>query len=203
MTSRMTAVIAALLLLTFIACKSETTDGLPASDTTGTSQSPSTATSDPTTTGSTGGTSSPVTPADKEWVTTAGMAGLAEVQMGNLALQNAESADVKSFAQRMVTDHSRSNEELQQLVSAKGLALPAQLDGEHKSAVDHLTGLSGREFDKAYMQHMVADHDKAVAHFTTGSTSAQDADIKGFATKSLPVLQEHAALAKTVSGKLK
>jgi putative membrane protein len=53
------------------------------------------------------------------------------------------------------------------------------------------------------MQHMVADHDKAVAHFTTGSTSAEDADIKGFATKTLPTLQEHAALAKTVAGKLK
>src|SRR5688572_241099 len=161
MTSRMTAAVAALLLLTFLACKSETTDGLPNTETTGTSQSPSTATSDPTTTGATGGTSSPVTPTDKEWVTTAGMAGMAEVQMGNLAMQTAENAEVKSFAQRMVTDHSKSNEELQQLVTAKGLTLAAQLDGEHKSAMDHLTGLSGAEFDKAYMQHMVADHDKA------------------------------------------
>jgi len=203
MTSRMTAAVAALLLLTFLACKSETTDGLPNTETTGTSQSPSTATSDPTTTGATGGTSSPVTPTDKEWVTTAGMAGMAEVQMGNLAMQTAENAEVKSFAQRMVTDHSKSNEELQQLVTAKGLTLAAQLDGEHKSAMDHLTGLSGAEFDKAYMQHMVADHDKAVAHFTTGSTSAEDDDIKGFATKSLPVLQEHAALAKRVAGKLR
>jgi putative membrane protein len=198
----MTAAAAVLLLFLFIACKSETTDGLPNTETTGTSQSPSTATSDPTTTGATGGTSSPVTPVDKEWVTTAGMAGLAEVQMANLALQNAQNAEVKAFAQRMVTDHTKSNEELQQLVSAKGLALPAQLDGEHKAAVDHLTGLTGAEFDKAYMQHMVADHDTAVAHFTTGSTSAEDADIKGFAAKSLPVLQEHAALAKTVAGKL-
>lgn len=202
MTSKITAAAAALLLVIFVACKSETTDGLPNSDTTGTSQSPSTATSDPTTTGATGGTSSTVTPVDKEWVTTAGMAGLAEVEMGNLALQKAQNADVKAFAQRMVTDHTKSNEELQQLVTAKGLTLPAQLDGEHKAGVDHLTGLSGAEFDKAYMQHMVADHDKAVAHFTSGSTNAEDADIKGFAAKSLPVLQEHATLAKTVAGKL-
>lgn len=199
MTSRITAAAAVLLLFLLIACKSETTDGLPNTETTGTSQSPSTATSDPTTTGATGGTSSPVTPTDKEWVTTAGMAGLAEVQMGNLALQNAQNADVKAFAQRMVTDHSKANEELQQLVSAKGLTLPAQLDGEHKSAVDHLTGLTGAEFDKAYMQHMVADHDKAVAHFMA---VVEDADIKAYADKTLPVLQEHATLAKTVAGKL-
>ncbi len=202
MTSKITAAAAALLLFTFVACKSETTDGLPASDTTGTSQSPSTATGDLTSTGATGGTSSTVTPADKEWVTTAGMAGLAEVQMGNLALQNAQNAEVKAFAQRMITDHTKSNEELQQLVTTKGLTLPAQLDGDHKKAVDHLTGLSGAEFDKAYMQHMVADHDKAVAHFTSGSTNAEDVDIKGFATKSLPVLQEHATLAKSLAGKV-
>jgi putative membrane protein len=203
MTSRTTALAAALLLLALVACKSETTDGLPNSDTTGTAQSPSTATSDPTTTGATGGTSSTVSPADKDWVAMAGMAGLAEVQMGNLALQKAENADVKAFAQRMVTDHTKSNEELQQLVSAKGLTLPAQLDGEHKAGMDHLSGLSGKEFDKAYMQHMTADHDKAVEHFTAGSTQAADADIKAFATKSLPVLQEHATLAKTVAGKTK
>ena len=200
---RITAAMAALLLLMFIACKSETTDGLPNTDTTGTAQSPSTATTDPTTTGATGGTSSTASPADKDWVAMAGMAGLAEVEMGNLALQKAENADVKAFAQRMVTDHTKSNEELQQLATAKGLTLPAQLDGEHKAGVDHLNSLSGKEFDKAYMQHMVADHDKAVSHFTAGSTNVADADIKAYATKTLPVLQEHATLAKTVAGKVK
>lgn len=191
-----TTVVASLLLIAFIGCKSETTDGLPASDTTGTSQSPSTATSDPTTTGATGGTSSTVTPADKEWVTTAGMAGMAEVQMATLALQNAQNPNVLAFAQRMLTDHKKATDELQQLVTAKGLTLATQLDTEHKDAVDHLEGLTGAAFDKAYMQHMVADHDKAVAHFTAGSTSAEDADIKAFATKTLPVIQEHAKLAK-------
>src|SRR5688572_16670125 len=124
----------AALLLTLIACKPETTDGLPNTDTTDTtSQSPSSATGDPSTTGNTGGTSSTASPADKEFVSNAGMAGLAEVQMGNLALQTAQHADVKAFAQRMVTDHAKANEELQQLTTTKGLALPAQLDGEHKA----------------------------------------------------------------------
>ena len=193
----------ALMLLAMVACKKESTDGLPATETTGTAQSPSTATSDPSTTAATGGTSSTASPQDKEWVSQAGMAGLAEVQMGNLALQKAQNADVKAFAQRMVTDHTKSNEELVQLTTAKGLTLPAQLDGEHKAGLDHLTALSGAEFDKAYMEHMVADHGKAVSLFTTGSTSAQDPDIKNFAAKTLPTLQEHARLAGEVSAKVK
>ncbi|HYR28423.1 MAG TPA: DUF4142 domain-containing protein, partial [Thermoanaerobaculia bacterium] len=171
MNSQIVAAVALALLLA--ACKSETTDGLPATETTGSSQSPSTATSDPSTTAATGGTSSTASPVDKEWISQAGMAGLAEVQMGNLALQKAQNADVKAFAQRMVTDHTKANEELVQLTTAKGLALPTQLDGEPKAGLDHLMSLSGAEFDKAYMEHMVADHGKAVSLFTTGSTSAE------------------------------
>ena len=193
----------AVVVMALGACSKESTDGLPATETTGTSQSPSTATSDASTTAATGGTSSTASPEDKEWVAQAGLAGLAEVQMGNLALQKAQNADVKAFAQRMVTDHTKSNEELVQLTSAKGLTLATELSGEPKAGLDHLMSLSGAEFDKAYMQHMVADHDKAVALFTTGSTSAQDADIKAFATKTLPTLQEHAKLAQEVNGKLK
>lgn len=193
----------AVLLLAMVACSRESTDGLPNTETTGTSQSPSTATTDTTATGATGGTSSTVLPADKEWVSKAGMAGMAEVQMGNLAMQKATSADVKAFAQRMVTDHSKANEELQQLATAKGLTLPAQLDSEHQGGLDHLSGLSGAAFDKAYMQHMVDDHEKAASLFQNGSASAEDPDIRAYAAKTLPIIQEHARLAQEVSGKVK
>lgn len=200
---RSIAALALVLLMAMAACKKESTDGLPNTETTGTAQSPSTATTDPTTTGATGGTSTTVNPADGEWATKAGMGGMAEVQMGNLALQKAASADVKAFGQRMVTDHSKANEELQQLVTAKGLALPAQLDSEHQAALDHLSGLSGAEFDKAYMQHMLADHQKDVPMFQDASNTLQDPDLKAFASKTLPTLQEHLKLAQEVSGKLK
>jgi putative membrane protein len=193
----------AVMLLAMIACSKESTDGLPNTDTTGTAQSPSTSTMTATTTGATGGTSTTVVPADGEFVSKAGMGGLAEVQMGNLGLQKAQNADVKAFAQRMVTDHSKANEELSQLATQKGLTLPAQLDSEHQGALDHLNGLSGAEFDKAYMEHMVADHEKDVSEFQNASTNAQDPDIKGWAAKTLPTLQEHLTQAKDVSGKVK
>jgi putative membrane protein len=195
--------IAAACIALLAACGGENTSGTPETDTTGSVQSnqqtsPETA----TTTGVTGGTVSSTTPADKELVSNAGMAGLAEVQMGNLALQNAQSADVKAFAQRMVTDHGTSNAELAQLATVKGLALPTELAGKHQQGLEHLRGLSGAEFDKAYMQHMVGDHNEAVTLFQNGSTNSSDSDIKAFATKNLPILQEHLRMAQEIAGKV-
>jgi putative membrane protein len=182
---------------------SENTTGTPEVDTTGSVQSAQqTSSATATTTGQTGGTVSNTSDADKTFVTSAGMAGLAEVQYGNLALQKSENADVRAFAQRMVTDHGKSNTELAQLVTAKGLALPAELAGKHQQGYEHLEGLGGAEFDRAYMQHMVSDHQEAVTLFQNASTSATDTDIRGFATRTLPVLQEHAQLAQTTAGKV-
>jgi putative membrane protein len=193
----------AVALTLLIACGSENRTGQPETDTTATSgqsaQETSTATA--TTTGESGGTLSALSPEDKEFVTKAGMGGLYEVQTGNLALQKATNADVKTFAQRMVTDHGNANAELAQLATTKGVALATELGGEHKSAFDHLSSLSGAEFDKMYMQHMVEDHDKTVADFDTASTSSTDADLKGWAGKTLPTLREHQTMAKQLAAK--
>lgn len=182
----------------------ERTDGVPDTETTGTVQAASeTSAATATTTGSTGGTVSNMTPEDKEFVTKAGGGGLAEVQMGNLALQKANSPEVKAFAQRMVTDHSKANEELSQMATAKGLALPTELDPPHQAGMDHLSALTGAEFDKAYMQHMVDDHQTAVADFEKAATSATDSDLRSWATATLPALQEHLTLARETAAKMK
>ena len=177
--------------------------GQPETETTGSAQSvQETGTATATTTAASGGTTSLMVPEDKEFVSKTGMGGLAEVQMGQLALSKAVSADVKAFAQRMVTDHSKANEELSQLATAKGVALPTELEGAAEEAMEHLNSLSGADFDKAYMKHMVEDHQKAVADFEKASTTAQDSDLKGWAGKILPTLKEHLQLAQTVSSKV-
>lgn len=196
--------LAASLAALLIACTKENRTGQPETDTTGTAQSvqQTTDSASATTTGDSGGTLSAMSNDDKEFVSEAGMGGLAEVQMGNLALQKAANADVKAFAQRMVTDHGKANAELAQLATTKGLALPAELGGEHKDAFDHLNSLNGAEFDKAYMKHMVEDHVKDVAEFDKASTSATDADVKAWAGKTLPTLKEHLEQAKATASKV-
>ncbi len=196
--------LAASLAVLLVACGRENQSGQPETDTTGDVQSiqQTADTASATTTGAAAGTLTVMSNDDKEFVTKAGMAGLAEVQMGNLALQKAANADVKAFAQRMVTDHSKANAELAQFATAKGLALPTELSGEPQSGYEHLNGLSGAAFDKAYMEHMVADHEKAVADFDKASTSSTDADLKAWAGKTLPTLREHLEQAKTTARKL-
>ena len=197
--------LAASLAVLLMACKAEDRSGQPETNTTGSVQSERSVQADTasaTTTGVTGGTASAMSNDDKEFVVKAGMGGLAEVQMGNLALQKASNADVKAFGQRMVTDHSKANAELAQLATTKGLALPTELTGEHKEMFDHLSSLTGAEFDKQYMKHMVEDHEKDVAAFDKASTSATDSDLKSWAGKTLPTLKEHLEQAKTTARKV-
>lgn len=197
--------LAASLAVSLIACKPEDRSGQPETDTTGSVQSEQSVQADTasaTTTGVTGGTASAMSNEDKEFVIKAGTGGLAEVQIGTLALQKASNAGVKAFAQRMVTDHSKANAELAQLATTKGLALPTELTGEHKEMFDHLSSLNGAEFDKQYMKHMVEDHEKDVAAFDKASTSATDADLKSWAGTTLPTLKEHLEQAKTTAKKV-
>ena len=102
----------------------------------------------------------------------------------------------------MVDDHSKANDELKAYASQKGVTLPAEVDPAHKATEARLSKLSGEAFDKAYMADMVKDHDKDVAAFKHASTSATDADLKAWAVKTLPTLQEHQTMAKSINAKV-
>jgi putative membrane protein len=140
--------------------------------------------------------------ADSAFMVKAGGAGLAEVEVGRLAVDRASSSDVKSFAQMMVDDHSKANDELTSLASQKSIALPGEPPPSAKAAKDHLGTLTGTAFDKAYMDHMVKDHEAAVALFSKEASGGKDADTKSWAEKTLPTLQQHLAKAREVAGKV-
>jgi len=141
--------------------------------------------------------------ADKSFAEKAAIGGLAEVQLGNMAQQKAASDQVKQFAARMVTDHSKANDELKQIASTKGMQLPSAPDDKHKKDMDRLQKMSGAAFDKAYMSHMVDDHKHDVAEFKKQAGSGNDADLKAFASKTLPTLEEHLQLAQTTNDAVK
>jgi putative membrane protein len=148
------------------------------------------------------GSAASLTPADRTFVNEAAVGGMAEVQLGQLAVKNAKSPDVKNFGQRMVDDHTRVNNDLKQLASSKGITLPTDLDTKHKETVDRLSKLTGEQFDKAYMNDMIEDHTKDVADFRKEASEAGDPDVKAFAAKTLPTLEEHLALAKSINSKV-
>jgi putative membrane protein len=133
---------------------------------------------------------------DQTFVKKAAIGGMAEVELGTLAKDKASSDQVKQFAQRMVDDHGKANDELKTLAQNKNITLPTELDAKHKAVRDRLSKLSGAQFDKAYMQAMLKDHREDVSEFRSESRSAKDPDVKAFAAKTLPTLEDHLKLAQ-------
>lgn len=133
---------------------------------------------------------------DRKFMQKAASDGLAEVQLGTLAKDKAASDEVKSFANRMVTDHGKANDQLKSVAAAKGVELPTDTDKDHKKKMDKLGKLSGPDFDRAYMKEMVSDHKKDVSAFRKEAKRAKDGDVKGFASQTLPTLEEHLAMAQ-------
>ena len=132
----------------------------------------------------------PISAKDKIFMKKAAKGGMMEVAMGKLAEQNGQSDDVKSFGKRMVTDHSKANDELKSIAQQKGIKLPSKEPTEEWSS------------DKAYMNMMVKDHEKDLAEFQAEAKDGSDPDVKNFADKTAKVVQEHLDLAKETQGKL-
>jgi putative membrane protein len=149
------------------------------------------------------GMSGTVAAGDKAFAMEAAQGGMAEVALGKLAADKASNADVKQFGQRVVDDHGKANDELKGWASQKGVTLPADLNAKHKATEARLSKLSGAAFDRAYMAEMVADHNKDVAAFQQASKTAKDADLKAWAAKTLPTLQDHQKMARELNTKVK
>jgi putative membrane protein len=134
--------------------------------------------------------------ADEKFMKEAAEGNLAEVKLGELAQQHAASDSVKQFGKRMATDHQKAYDELKQLASQKGAAVPTTLDRSHQAVYDRLAKLNGADFDRAYMKDMVKDHDKDVKAFQKEANSGKDADLKAWASQTLSTLKEHQDQAK-------
>jgi len=141
--------------------------------------------------------------ADKAFIEKAAAGGMLEVQWGNLAETKAQDAEVKTFASKLVKDHSAANDELKTLAQSKGVTLPTSLPKHEQGKVDKLN--KEKNFDKEFIEENVEDHKKDVKDFEKASKSAKDPDVKAFAAKTLPTLQAHLqqaeALQKSLKGK--
>jgi putative membrane protein len=139
---------------------------------------------------------------DRSFAMKAARGGLAEVELGKVASQNASDGSVKQFGQRMVDDHSKANDELKQIASSKGIPLPSSPSGKDKKKADRLRKMSGADFDRAYMKDMVADHETDVAEFEREAKSGKDPELKAFAEKTLPTLKEYLRMAEDAASKV-
>jgi putative membrane protein len=136
---------------------------------------------------------------DAPFIGSAAMDGLSEVEHGRLATTHASSPRVRRFAQRMINDHQKAGNELKELASRSEVTLATKLDGEHQATQDDLARLKGAAFDQAYMALMVKTHLEAVALFQQQAKNAQDRGVKAWASRMVPMLQEHVRLASSLN----
>jgi putative membrane protein len=133
----------------------------------------------------------------------AAQGGTAEVQEGQMAAQKANDPEVKKFAEKMVSDHSKANDKLKQIASDKGVTLPTDLPASAQRENAKLSKLSGAAFDREYMKHQVSDHKKVVSEFKSATKNTRDPDVKQFAEQTLPVIEEHLQMARNTTPKAK
>ncbi|HYE05480.1 MAG TPA: DUF4142 domain-containing protein [Planctomycetota bacterium] len=141
---------------------------------------------------------------DQYFLVQAAIINESEIAASRLAAERAASPRVKQFAQHMITDHTAANNELKQLAKRKDVNLVERPDEAHVMTAAHLSELTGEQFDREYIAEMVADHAKAVSLFTSRARVATDPEIRAFAERMAPQLEEHLrmaqALDKTSSG---
>ncbi len=129
--------------------------------------------------------------ADTTFAMKAAQGGMAEVKLGKLAADKASNPDVKAFGQQMVDDHSKANDDLKSVAANESMTLPSDVNAKQQAMYDRLSKLSGDAFDRAYVKDMVMDHQEDVKEFQKEANSGKDDQIKGFASRTLPVIQGH------------
>lgn len=135
--------------------------------------------------------SATISKADNTFATKAAQAGTAEIADAKIALQKSSRQDVKDFAQRMVTDHTKAADQLKSIASSENITLPTGEASADQKGTDALQKLSGAAFDRTYIQGQRKAHKQAVALFTTESQKGKDDQLKTFAAQTLPMLQDH------------
>ena len=145
----------------------------------------------------------PAATADTSFVHKAAIGGMAEVELSQLAVEKSSNSKVKDFASQMITDHTKVNEELKGIADNKNMMLPTTLDAEHAQIKKDLTAKEGAEFDKAYIQAMVDGHKKTFSLMEDGAKNNQDAELKGFAEKTAPVVKHHLDMVQKMQSDMK
>jgi putative membrane protein len=139
--------------------------------------------------------------ADKSFVHDALEGGMAEVQLGQLALQKSSNDDVKQFAQKMIDDHTKLGDEMKQVAVQMKVKVPDSPSKKDKSAIAKLQALNGDDFDKAYIKDMVKDHQQDLKDFKQEAQNTQSPDLKKVVNQGGQVIEEHLQMIQQIAQK--
>ena len=122
--------------------------------------------------------------------------GIMKVELGDVA-QKSENDEVKKIGSMMVADQTKTDSALKSLASGKNLVLPDSMSTEDQQKVNELLKKTGDEFDRAYIDMMVDGHIGDIDLFKKEGQQGKDADMRSFASGTLPVLEKHLDAART------
>ncbi len=142
----------------------------------------------------------PIAANDAAFIQTAAQGGMNEIQTSQLAETTSHSAAIKAFGEKMISDHTANDDQLKQLVTAKGGTVPTTLNDDQQAMLTKLQGEHGRKFDHDYLQGQIMGHEAVLAAFQTEASSGTDPDLKNFATQTIPTIQMHLDRAKALAG---
>ncbi|MGD1878787.1 MAG: DUF4142 domain-containing protein [Kiloniellaceae bacterium] len=143
-----------------------------------------------------------VSQSDSEFVKQAAAGGKAEIELGRLATEQSKNEEVTAFGETLVDDHTQASDKLKELASQKGIDLSGDLSAEGEQAKQRLSEMSGPDFDRAFIEQMVTDHERTIDLFEQEVEGGTDADLKAFAENTLPTLREHLDEAQRIETSL-
>jgi putative membrane protein len=133
---------------------------------------------------------------DETFAKVAARGGLAEINLGKLAMDRGSSEPVKAFGTRMAAEHTRAGDKLMEAAKEEQIGLPTDISARDQATYDRLSKLSGADFDRAYAQEMVKDHQQDLRDFQREANRGNDDVIRGFASETVPMIQQHLEQAK-------
>ena len=136
---------------------------------------------------------------DKMFVKTAMQGSMAEIQLGQLTLQKSQNDQVKQFAQRMIDDHGKLNDQMKPVAQQIGVDTPTDVAKKDKKVMAKLQGLSGSAYDQAYLKDMVKDHKQDLNEFQTEASSGQDQTVKDAANQGSKVIAQHLQMVQQLA----
>jgi putative membrane protein len=128
---------------------------------------------------------------------------IAEVKMGELALQRGKSKAVRDFGETLVDDHTMGLQKTSALAKTLGVSPPTETSADAIKKHEALSKLSGDDFDRAFASYMVMAHQQEIAKYTEAARDGSNADVAELAKDALPMLQEHLEHAQTIENELK
>lgn len=145
----------------------------------------------------------PIDDGDAKFAVKAADGGLMEVELGNLAQQKATNQRVKDFGAMMVRDHSKVNDNLRSMATARNISIPATMGEDKMKMVNDLREKNGADFDREYIDHMVSDHKDDVSLFEDMANNGKDEGLRSFASTTLPILRAHLDSAQNIQNMMK